>query len=196
MAQPAVFREYIRQAAVVVLSCSLVVLPASFWIATLEEFGMVWIFVPALYMIINDTMAYLSGQWIGKHPLLPSISPKKTWEGFLVAALSTIGVAYCLGSDSHFNPLQHLQHFKAWYPLDQMDGMIVAVFTSLVAPFGGFLASIIKRAYGQKDFSTILPGHGGLVDRLDCQLLLAPAVYFYLSLYKFVQNAAGAGTAG
>jgi phosphatidate cytidylyltransferase len=185
MTQPAVFREYIRQAAVVVLSCILVVLPASYWIATLEEFGMVWILVPAIFMIINDTMAYISGRWIGRHPLLPLISPKKTWEGFLLAALSTIGVAYWLGYDNPITPLQRWDQFKVWYPLDQFDGMILAVFTSLVAPFGGFLASIIKRAYGQKDFGTMLPGHGGIVDRLDCQLLLAPAVYFYLTLYKF-----------
>jgi phosphatidate cytidylyltransferase len=184
------FREYIRQAAVVAVSLILVVLPSSFWIATLEEYGMVWIFVPALYMIINDTMAYVGGQLIGKHPLLPSISPKKTWEGFVVAALSTVGVAYWLGSYSN-KLLETSEILKKWYPLDKMDGMILAVFTSLVAPFGGFLASIIKRAYGQKDFGATLPGHGGLVDRLDCQVLLAPAVHFYLNLFKFVQDSTG-----
>ncbi|KAL3935109.1 MAG: hypothetical protein SGARI_003107 [Bacillariaceae sp.] len=171
------FREYIRQAAVVVLSCILVVLPASYWIATLEEFGMMWIFVPALYMIINDTMAYVGGQLIGKHALLPSISPKKTWEGFVVAALSTVGVAYWLGTTKS---LDGVEVFKKLYPLGKVDGLAIAVFASLVAPFGGFLASIIKRAYGQKDF--------GLVDRLDCQMLLAPAIYFYLTLYKFSEG--------
>jgi CDP-diglyceride synthetase len=176
------FREYIRQAAVVVLSSVLVVLPTSYWIATLEEFGMMWIFVPALYMIINDTMAYAGGQLIGKRALLPSISPKKTWEGFLVAAVSTVGVAWWLGTS---NKLVGYELFKKLYPLDKTDGMLLAAFASLMAPFGGFLASIIKRAYGQKDFGALLPGHGGLVDRLDCQILLAPAVYFYLSLHKF-----------
>ncbi|KAG7365815.1 phosphatidate cytidylyltransferase [Nitzschia inconspicua] len=187
------FREYIRQAAVVAISLVLVVLPTSFWIATLEEYGMVWIFIPALYMIINDTMAYVGGQLIGTHPLLPSISPKKTWEGFLVAALSTVGMAYLLGSHANklFNSAESL---ATWYPLGKMDGMILAAFTSLVAPFGGFLGSIIKRAYGQKDFGAILPGHGGLVDRLDCQLIVAPAVYFYLNLLKFATDAAGSAS--
>ncbi|KAG7351701.1 phosphatidate cytidylyltransferase [Nitzschia inconspicua] len=186
------FREYIRQAAVVAITLVLVVLPTSFWIATLEEYGMVWIFIPVLYMIINDTMAYVGGQLIGKHPLLPSISPKKTWEGFLVAALSTVGVAYLLGS--HANKLLNsAESLATWYPLDKMDGMILAAFTSLVAPFGGFLGSIIKRAYGQKDFGAILPGHGGVVDRLDCQLIVAPAVYFYLNLFKFATDAGASG---
>ncbi|KAL3907544.1 MAG: hypothetical protein SGARI_003489, partial [Bacillariaceae sp.] len=166
------FREYIRQAAVVVLSCILVVFPTSYWIATLEQFDMMWIFVPALYMIINDTMAYVGGQLIGKHPLLPSISPKKTWEGFVVAAASTVGVAWWLGTT---NKLDGVELFQKLYTLDKIDGLALAVFCSLVAPFGGFLASIIKRAYGQKDFGALLPGHGGLVDRLDCQMLLAPA---------------------
>mmetsp|Transcript_33914 Transcript_33914/g.38991 ORF Transcript_33914/g.38991 Transcript_33914/m.38991 type:complete len:170 (-) Transcript_33914:275-784(-) len=67
----------------------------------------------------------------------------------------------------------------------RFDGMVVAIFSSLIAPFAGFLASVIKRAYGRKDFGTLLPGHGGVVDRLDCQLILAPFVYFYLSLFKF-----------
>jgi phosphatidate cytidylyltransferase len=56
----------------------------------------------------------------------------------------------------------------------------LSAFASLIGPFGGFLASVIKRAYEQKDFGTVFPGHGGFVDRLDCQLVLAPFVYLYL----------------
>jgi CDP-diglyceride synthetase len=191
-AKPIFFREYIRQAAVVVLSAMLVVWPSSYWIATLEEHGMKWVIVPAAYIIINDTMAYIVGQWFGKHPLLKSISPKKTWEGFVGAALATVGVAYYLGTTSWMSSSSSWSSSIAeWYPLSKMDGLVLAGFVSFIAPFGGFLASIIKRAYGQKDFGAILPGHGGLVDRLDCQLLLAPAVYFYLTLVKFVSNTGG-----
>mmetsp|Transcript_768 Transcript_768/g.1404 ORF Transcript_768/g.1404 Transcript_768/m.1404 type:complete len:99 (+) Transcript_768:120-416(+) len=81
-----------------------------------------------------------------------------------------------------------------YYPLDRTDGLVLAVFASLVGPFGGFLASIIKRAYHRKDFGNLLPGHGGFVDRLDCQLVLAPFVYLYLHLYKFAT--ATSGTSG
>jgi CDP-diglyceride synthetase len=110
-------------------------------------------------------MAYFFGITLGKHPLLATISPKKTWEGFIGAAFSTMAVAYF------------------WLP-DRQDALILSVFASLVGPFGGFLASVIKRAYEQKDFGSIFPGHGGFVDRLDCQLVLAPFVYLYLVLKK------------
>merc|ERR1712025_1266433 len=55
----------------------------------------------------------------------------------------------------------------------QYHGLVLALFASLVAPFGGFFASAIKRAYGLKDFATMIPGHGGFMDRLDCQFLMA-----------------------
>jgi CDP-diglyceride synthetase len=194
--QNANFREHIRQAAVSALAILLVVVPSSYWIATLEEYGMVWVFFPALYVIINDTMAYVGGQLIGKHPLLPSISPKKTWEGFLVATVSTVGFAYWMSTRN--NPLISLCTNRSWdfhalYPLTKTDGLILAVVTSVVGPFGGFIASIVKRAYGQKDFGNILPGHGGLVDRLDCQIFIAPFVYFFLNLYKYGSLFGGSG---
>eukprot|EP00536_Pseudo-nitzschia_multiseries_P012889 jgi/Psemu1/290570/fgenesh1_pg.514_\ len=100
------FREYIRQTAVSLLSAILVIFPSSFWIGTLEEHGMKWIFAPAAFVAINDIMAYVFGKLLGKHPLLPSISPNKTWEGFLGAALSTMGAAWVgLGCLRHGGPL-------------------------------------------------------------------------------------------
>ena len=119
-----------------------------------------------LLVIINDTMAYFFGITMGKHPLLPSISPKKTWEGFLGAGLSTIAVS-----------------LLGLFP-SQQDALVVSIVVSLIGPFGGFLASVIKRAYNQKDFGALFPGHGGFVDRLDCQLFLAPFVFLYLSLTR------------
>jgi CDP-diglyceride synthetase len=124
---------------------------------------MIWVIYSAVLMIFNDTMAYFFGITMGKHPLLPVISPKKTWEGFLGAAASTVLLAYF------------------WMPYKQ-DAIAISTFVSLIAPFGGFLASVIKRSYEQKDFGSLIPGHGGFVDRLDCQLILAPFVYLYLSL--------------
>jgi len=181
------FREYIRQTAVSLLSAALVIFPSSFWIGTLEEYGMKWIFAPAAFVAINDIMAYVFGKFLGKHPLLPSISPNKTWEGFLGAALSTLGAAWVgLAASEAAGPLVG----PGLKDLSRTDGMVLATFASFVAPFAGFVASVIKRAYGRKDFGTMLPGHGGFVDRLDCQLIIAPFVYFYLSLYKFA-NVAG-----
>lgn len=61
-----------------------------------------------------------------------------------------------------------------------MHAIVFALYTSLIAPFGGFLASAVKRAHGAKDFGTLIPGHGGVVDRMDCQIVTAPFVYLYL----------------
>ena len=130
---------------------------------------MQWMLYSVVLVIINDTMAYVFGMSIGKHPLLPAISPKKTWEGFLGATLSTLVAAWF------------------WLP-EKKDAIYLSLFASLVAPFGGFLASVIKRAYGEKDFGSLIPGHGGLVDRLDCQLIMAPFVYLYLALSRSESN--------
>lgn len=180
------FREFIRQTAVSFFSAALVILPSSFWIATLEEHGMKWIFAPAAFVAINDIMAYVFGKLFGKHPLLPSISPNKTWEGFLGAALSTVGTAWVGLAVSDTEGALLGPGLKG---ITRADGMALAAFASAIAPFAGFVASVIKRAYGRKDFGTMLPGHGGFVDRLDCQLILAPFVYFYLSLFKFATAA-------
>jgi phosphatidate cytidylyltransferase len=122
---------------------------------------MSWVMYSVALVVINDTMAYLFGITLGKHALLPNISPKKTVEGFAGAAASTV-LASLL-----FLPTKK-------------DGLILSLVSSLVGPFGGFLASVMKRAYGKKDFGTMFPGHGGLVDRLDCQVWMAPFVYLYL----------------
>ena len=175
------FREFIRQAAVSLLSAMMVVLPSSYWIGTLEEHGMKWIFVPAALVAINDIMAYVFGRLLGKHPLLPSISPKKTWEGFLGAGVSTVGAAWVALAENEGSAALLGPGLEG---ISRTDGMVLAIVASTIAPFAGFLASVIKRAYGRKDFGDTFPGHGGFVDRLDCQLILAPFVYFYLSLYK------------
>lgn len=182
------FREYIRQTAVSLLSAVLVVLPSSYWIGTLEEYGMKWIFFPATCVAINDIMAYVFGKLFGKHPLLSHISPNKTWEGFIGAAVATTGTAWLTldGGNGSGPVLPFLggSSSGSFTDVTRFDGMVLAVFSSLIAPFAGFLASVIKRAYGRKDFGTLIPGHGGIVDRLDCQLILAPFVYLYLSLFK------------
>jgi len=147
---------------------------SSFWIATLQQYGLTWILYPALLVIVNDTMAYVFGMLMGKHPLLPIISPKKTWEGFIGATVSTLGVSY---------PLLQKMTTTASDNDTLMHAMAIGTFVSLVSPFGGFLASIVKRAHGKKDFAAWIPGHGGVVDRLDCQVITAPFVYYYLSTF-------------
>ena len=163
------FHQSLKQVAVYHLAGFFSILPVSCWMNILNEFsmGQSWALYAAMLVILNDTMAYVFGFSMGKHALLPKISPKKTWEGWMGAFCST-SLLSCLV-------------WKVFFPMPYgRDSLMVALFCSLVAPFGGFLASAVKRAYNKKDFSNLIAGHGGLVDRLDCQLITAPFVYLML----------------
>lgn len=136
----------------------------------MQKYGIAWVLFPAFLVIVNDTMAYIFGVLLGKHKLLPRLSPKKTVEGFVGAGFSTCAVAVPL--------------LKSMIPKETPNlvqhAVTLAFYVSLVSPFGGFLASAVKRAHGAKDFGALIPGHGGVVDRFDCQVVTAPFVYLYL----------------
>jgi phosphatidate cytidylyltransferase/cell division cycle 2-like protein len=144
---------------------------------------MEWVLYPALLVVINDTMAYGFGVLLGKHKLLPRLSPKKTVEGFIGAAISTCAAAVPLLKlfVNHFG-----ENSKASFVIGDAKknlvkhALIIGLYTSFISPFGGFLASAVKRAHDAKDFGNLIPGHGGVVDRFDCQVVTAPFVYLYL----------------
>ena len=118
----------------------------------------------------NDTFAFLSGVLFGKHLMAPHVSPKKTWEGFIGAIIATtIGAALVLYFSFH----------KPWY-----FGAILGVVGVVTATFGDLIESAIKRDLGIKDMGSILPGHGGILDRIDSMLFTAPAVWFAFELIK------------
>jgi phosphatidate cytidylyltransferase len=167
------FQVALKELALYHVAIVLLIVPSSFWIGTIQDFGMNYALYSLCLVTINDIMAYISGVCFGKHPMLPTISPKKTWEGFLGALIATMAASVPL-----------------WRVMDLQNGieskkhaLVIAAYSSIVAPFGGFLASIVKRAYGKKDFSDKIPGHGGLIDRLDCQIVAAPFVYLYLKRF-------------
>ena len=116
----------------------------------------------------NDTFAYLTGRAMGKHKLFERISPKKTWEGFFGGVVCTQGLAYVLSM--YFTELAPMH----WFAM----ALIVSVFGTL----GDLVESMFKRSLGVKDSGTILPGHGGILDRFDGVLLAAPFVVVYLLL--------------
>lgn len=118
----------------------------------------------------NDTSAYLVGSRIGKTPLLPRISPKKTWEGTLSGAFFTLLTGVGLGF-----LFPELRFFE-WLIL----AMIVLVFGSL----GDLVESMLKRSVQIKDSGTLLPGHGGLLDRFDAFIFFLPFAAAYLLLIK------------
>ncbi len=118
----------------------------------------------------NDTFGYLVGVLIGRHPLAPTISPKKSWEGFAGSIVFTVA-----GGALSFHYLLHLH----WW-LGAVIGLMV-VFT---ATSGDLIESAMKRDLSLKDMGSILPGHGGILDRLDSVLLSAPALWLALELVR------------
>lgn len=120
----------------------------------------------------NDTAAYLFGRRFGRHKLAPSISPGKTWEGWAGGAMATLTVAYgLLGVSQGVAGLTAGQ----WAVL----GAVVSVF----GPMGDLLESALKRQAGIKDSGTILPGHGGVLDRFDSHFISAPIAAILLQLF-------------
>lgn len=120
--------------------------------------------------IITDTYAYLTGLLIGKHKLLEDISPNKTWEG-------TIGGTF-------FGVFVSTIYFLTVFD-NQINIIIVILmsfFLSILGQYGDLVFSAIKRYYGKKDFSNIMPGHGGILDRLDSIIFVILGFMFFITL--------------
>lgn len=126
-----------------------------------------------LFILIwsSDTFAYLVGKFFGKHKMAPKISPKKTWEGYAGGVVLTLILSYFI---------EHNQ------PGLRGNWMVVGFLIAAFAPVGDLVESQLKRNFGVKDSGNIIPGHGGLLDRLDSFLICVPVVYLYFILEKFI----------
>ena len=119
-----------------------------------------------------DTAAYVFGSLLGRHKLAPSISPGKTWEGFLCSCVFTVGLAIGLS----YIPFFQSAGLKLWH------WIVVALLTEVFGLMGDLLESMFKRKAGVKDSGNIIPGHGGVLDRLDSILLATIPVYLFCLL--------------
>ena len=117
----------------------------------------------------TDTFAYVFGMLFGKHKLCPSLSPKKTIEGSIGGIIGAIGLTYLY--------IKYLEIDAYWAFL------LIAFIGSIVAQIGDLTASKIKRVTGIKDFGFIMPGHGGVLDRFDSILFIAPYTYYISKLF-------------
>ncbi|MDW9380961.1 phosphatidate cytidylyltransferase [Chryseobacterium sp. JV558] len=126
-----------------------------------------------LFILIwsSDTFAYLVGKFFGKHKMAPKISPKKTWEGYAGGVVLTLVLSY------------FIEHYQL-----ELRGnwMIVGFLIAAFAPLGDLVESQLKRNFGVKDSGNIIPGHGGVLDRLDSFIICVPVVYLYFILEKFI----------
>lgn len=139
---------------------------------------------------MNDIFAYIIGKSFGKTPLI-SVSPNKTMEGFLggfvFTFLTGILISYLKISgrflpDSFDSKLSRPINKNLWYlniSNIYLHNISFVFAASFFAPFCGFLASAIKRVFEKKDFSALIPGHGGIADRFDCQLIMVFFTYYY-----------------
>lgn len=134
------------------------------------NFSKGWQFAIGLFVIVwtNDTFAYLSGRFLGKHKLLERISPKKTWEGTAGGILFAMFAAFLWAS--YFN-------------LDVLFWLLAGAIIAVGAVFGDLIQSMFKRSVNVKDTGTIMPGHGGVLDRFDAVLFVAPV--FFVLIYFF-----------
>ncbi len=144
----------------------LVALPLTYAIR-LHGFGTIG---PGLLMFalvttwVGDTAAYFVGRAIGKHKLAPVLSPKKTWEGSIASILGALIVAF---------------GFSKWINVPLMHLLAMALVGNVAGQAGDLLESAYKRSAGVKDSGTLLPGHGGVLDRIDALILAIPVVWYY-----------------
>lgn len=135
------------------------------------QYGVYLIWLPILAAFLTDIFALVFGLMIGRHKLCPVVSPKKTVEGSIGGILGSVAGMIVFGLVvSKFFSLT--PNFTAL--------IIIGVVVSIISQLGDLAASVIKRQYKIKDYGKIMPGHGGVMDRLDSVLFAAPAVYFIL----------------
>ena len=147
------------------------------WLRTLpadENTGIRLLILFLITIWIGDSGAYYVGKNLGRHKMAPVLSPKKTWEGLIGGVATTFAAAAA---------------FQALFPLPfgWLDILVVAAILSASAPIGDLIISLFKRDTGVKDSSSLIPGHGGLLDRTDSLLFSAPFVLLFLVAKGLIQ---------
>lgn len=130
--------------------------------------GTLWLILTFLTTWVNDSAAYFVGKAIGKHACCPYLSPKKTWEGTIGGWIGGFAATVLLG--------------RWLVEMTWLQGVALGALVATVAPFGDLAKSMIKRQMKVKDFPVIIPGHGGMFDRVDSLLFVSPVVYYFATL--------------
>lgn len=131
------------------------------------EYGSLWLLLLFLAVWLNDTAAYFAGLSFGKRKLYPKVSPKKSIEGFVGGLVGSIAAAV-------------LAKILFLHQLSLMDSLIIALAVGTLGPLGDLVESMLKRSSSVKDSGSLIPGHGGILDRVDSILFTAPFVYYFV----------------
>jgi phosphatidate cytidylyltransferase len=162
-------KDFVKNAFASIFTLAYIPLLASFLPVMAEESdGLRRIMTLVVLVACNDTFGYIFGVLIGKHKMAPTISPKKSWEGLCGSVIFT-AIGGSLMLSTYFE--------QAWWV-----GALVGLGAVLTATSGDFIESAIKRDLDLKDMGALLPGHGGVLDRLDSVLLTSPFIWAILSL--------------
>lgn len=130
------------------------------------EHGGQWVVCAMAVTWSNDTAAYFAGRAFGRHKLFPEVSPNKTWEGFFGGMAGSIGSLFIVRA-------------VVFPELTVLDCLLVGIAGGILGPAGDLCESMLKRAHQVKDSGTLIPGHGGMLDRVDALLFNGPMVFLY-----------------
>jgi phosphatidate cytidylyltransferase len=161
-----------RQVAVVALSWLYCGLLLASVVGLRLRFGVGWVILAFVVSWANDTFAYFAGHAWGRHKLFERVSPKKTWEGFAGGAAGSLAGALVTRAI--------LPELRG--ALEPWEALAIGAGAAVLGPLGDLAESMIKRGAGVKDSGKIIPGHGGLLDRIDALLFVAPWVYVFAAL--------------
>lgn len=183
-----VLREAFLAAAVSVGAFTYIALPLGFLVQLREQWAGAFLVLYVLLVVwAGDIFAYFVGRSVGRHLMSPRVSPKKTWEGAFASVVASVIVGVLLFDHAR----QVSQFFLNLYLIQPRDGMftlqnppltpviVLSIVVNIAAQLGDLVESLIKRGAGVKDSGALLPGHGGMLDRIDALLFAAPVVWFY-----------------
>jgi phosphatidate cytidylyltransferase len=197
-----VFRKDLRNGMASVSACMFgifyVALPLSLTIDLRDNPSQRFLLIFILFSVwAGDIAAYYVGKNVGRHKLAPIVSPNKSWEGAIASVVASVGMAALVfhfenqitdlfsGGSGLWKPTVHAQqHWRI--PWGHVAAL--GIITNVAAQFGDLFESALKRGVGVKDSGTLLPGHGGLLDRIDALLFAFPVVMFYINVVEFLDR--------
>ncbi len=175
-------------AMVSVFAFGYVALPLGFLVQLREQWSGAFLLLYLLLLVwAGDIFAYFVGRSLGRHLMSPRISPKKTWEGALASLLASLVVGMLLYNYAlpistallHAHLIDRRGGFFALQKPPLWPALLLSAALNIAAQLGDLVESLIKRGAGVKDSGTLLPGHGGMLDRIDALLFAAPVLWYY-----------------
>ncbi|MGA9508075.1 MAG: phosphatidate cytidylyltransferase [Candidatus Sulfotelmatobacter sp.] len=165
-----------------------IALPMGMLVQLRQEWaGAFWLLYLLLVVWAGDIFAYFVGRALGSHLMAPRISPKKTWEGATASLVASLGIGillfdYSLQISSFLLRVGLIERRDGLFGLEKPEMWPIVLLTialNIAAQLGDLVESLIKRGAGVKDSGSILPGHGGMLDRIDALLFAAPVLWYY-----------------